>query len=262
MKRELLEHNDRAEPKDRGNTIETFLRQHKSPDVTEGEVKDVERVIQIISEKFEASLKSYNQEYDRDKLLDLVLATLDEAHGNFNEIFPENKVPWQKFIKGLEANPDYINIVRIEPLDYYQDVGNGMNPTITRASIEAVTEELKKRNPDLADDYLSGDSSRIVRAADAIIQSDLFYYFIDKEMIDQEVGASGHHHVITSMNKLDYIRKGYELPPVFIAKFRGVSEKFDGKQKVILDGTHRALVSAIVKRPQYVAEIDMDKIAQ
>src|SRR3989338_600700 len=248
------------EQQSRGQIIEDFLRQNKSPDVTKEEVEDVDAVIRLIFEKFEAELKSHHQECDADDFLDRILATLDEAHGNFNNIFPENKVLWQEFIKKLEASPDLVHIMRIEPLDYYKDVGNVMDPVVTHASIEAVTEELKRRNPELADDYVSNDPDKILRVAQTIVQSDHFYYFIDKEMIDQEMSSSGHDHIGTSMVKLGYMSRHYELAPTFVAKFKVAAGKFDGKEKVVLDGTHRALVSAIAKRSQYVLEVDMDKI--
>lgn len=114
----------------------------------------------------------------------------------------------------------------------------------------------------MADDYVSGDPDKVLRVAQAIVQSDLFYAFIDKKMIDEELAASGHDHVGTSMVKLDYLSKHYELAPTFVAKFKLASEKFNGKEKVVLDGTHRALVSSIAKRSQYVLEVDMDKIIE
>jgi len=137
-----------------------------------------------------------------------------------------------------------------------------MDAKATGASIEAVTGELKKRNPELAEDYLSGDPEREMRAVEAIIKSDLFYAFIDRETIERELESSGQDHIALTMKQLGQIRNNYALPPAFVAKFREAPDKYNGKQKVILDGTHRALVSAIVKRRQYVIEVDMDQIVK
>jgi len=104
----------------RKESIEKFLRKYKSPDISKEEIETTDRVIQNLSQRLESMLKESGQEFNQNHLLTYLLETLDEAHGNFNAIFPEQKILWKEFVEKIETTPDAMTIKSIEPLEYYQ----------------------------------------------------------------------------------------------------------------------------------------------
>ena len=243
---------------EREEKIIKFFQEHTHANFEFDQTKTIQKIVMMLEQQFQAQLDKYEETVDQEKLLPYLLATLNEGKVNFNGIFDKH-LSWKDYHAGLQKHPPTLQ--RVEPLEYFTNVGNGMDTAAMRDVLDKVAQKLQESDPTLAQNFLSDDVDRRIAAVRSIVQSDVFYEFIDKETIEQKRIEEDYDHVTATMAQLNYLASGHELPPALVMKYGSVPDKFAGKDRFLADGSHRALVSAMVRKPQYVFEIDMNKIA-
>ncbi len=231
-----------------GGSIEfaSTLLERKGVEITQEMIRLVTEKVALIRSKL-VDITGLPIEPDETSYLKVIHNTLDEAHGNFNDIFEDADLTFKDFLKCLDGN---IEVILDDPLHYSINVANGMDVNSATNEINALPDWIRHtKNPQQrameAIKYIEGEA----------------HLGVSEEMFKADL-LQGKNHDDTMIYLLSLIAEGKTLPPAFVAKYSKVSEKYkDTKlEKIILDGTHRMMASAVTKTKQAVIEIDMDKL--
>jgi hypothetical protein len=172
----------------------------------------------------------------------LTLTNFEEPIGNFMQIFLEAEISREELKRKIEL---YGTIKKVAPLEYFVNVGNGMNPQTQKQEIDKIipNEVLDiKHRAEIALKYLESGH----------------HIGISQEQYERDL-QSGKNHDTTMRYFLENILSGKGLEPCVIVETKRASEIFGvGIDKVILDGTHRAVIAATVNMDLEVLEFSAD----
>ncbi len=150
-------------------------------------------------------------------------------------------------MKGLNGN---IEVNLVDPLHYSINVANGMNVNDAANEINILPDPIR---------HTENPQQRALGTIKYI--QDGAHLGVSEKMFKADL-LQGKNHDDTMIYLLTLISDGKTLPPAFVAKYSKVAEQYEDTklEKIILDGTHRMMASAVTKTKQAVIEIDMDQL--
>jgi hypothetical protein len=170
------------------------------------------------------------------------ITNFEEPTGNFVRIFPELGLTREEVRERIELTGTSKSV---KPLEYFKDVGNGMNPNTqlienNKVIPEEITDPIQRAQ--IALEYLSNGN----------------HIGVDEEQYERDL-QSGKNHDDTMRFFLEKILSGQKLEPCVIVITKQAETKFGkGISKVILDGTHRATIASLVNIELEVVEFTID----
>ncbi len=227
------------------------LLKSKNGVIADSDLKNTIIALQLLHKNYLHVLHQEGIEYDQvHNDTTFLIDTFDEAHGNFNRIFPEDSIDFNFFVEILLQGGNTV-IKTVDPLMYFTTVGNGMNVDTTKSQIQTLPQQFHSA-------HTSQDKAKVL--IDYIKQGN--HIGVSQKQYEEDL-AHAKNHDTTMIWMLEQISKGYILTPAFVAIFAKCTKVYgENIDKVILDGTHRAFVCAITKSPLFVIEVDMDAIVK
>lgn len=184
----------------------------------------------------------YTQLMDEAKKPDMPVSNIEEPIGNFVNIFPELNLTRDQVRRKMELT---FTIKEVRPLEYFKDVGNGMN-------IETQQDEIAKIIPNV----LVDQKHRAKMALDYLDKGN--HIGVSNEQYEKDL-AKGKNHDETMRFFLEKILSGEKLEPCVVVTTNLAETKFgNGINKVILDGTHRAVAASLADSTLEVLEFSAD----
>ncbi|MBI2414387.1 hypothetical protein HYV31_00880 [candidate division WWE3 bacterium] len=167
---------------------------------------------------------------------------IEEAFGNFKNIFNQPNLTIEAFLDKLNQTA---HIIQVSPLDYFKNVGNGMNPDVQMVEIEKITPSSKTgpiERAQIAISYIKNGNH--IGVSDEQYAKDL-----DK----------GKNHDATMLWFLEKIISSEPFDPCVVVLSNKANQLYgEGVNKVILDGTHRAVIAALVNQKLSIMEFSVD----
>lgn len=169
------------------------------------------------------------------------ITDLEEPAGNFIRIFPELGLTRDEIKLKIELTGE---IKSVKPLEYFEKVGNGMNP-------KSQVLEISKIIPDETLDPKQ-------RARIALVYLDKGNHIgVSPEQFENDL-KRGKNHDDTMRYFLERVLSDAQLEPCVVAVTKRAETKFgQGINKIILDGTHRAVIAAVLNIDLEVLEFQI-----
>ncbi len=169
-------------------------------------------------------------------------ASLDEVCGNYDAIFKDSTLTREQILEKLVQTAE---VIQVEPLEYFENVGNGMN-------VEAQREEIARAIPATLTDPIE----RARTAIAYIKQGQHIGVSHEQYLKDLERGKD---HDATMIYFLEKVLNDEPTAPSVVVRTSKAKEVFgEGIEKVILDGTHRAAAAAVTGRTLDVLEFSIE----
>ncbi len=257
---QLPSKNEEEPTETRGEYLKDTITKKLGREATEEGVERAGEVAKSLIDKVRAITTEHGATLDKRTLFKSMIDTLDEAHGNFNNMFKNDPLSWDQFLDGL-SDGENVQIKVVKPDEYFVNVGNGLNVEAHRRSIELLQKTLEEKAPDLAKRFLNNNPKVATQALLEILDHPEYVYgILDKEMVEEARGK-GKNHIASTRFQAEQLADGLTLSPPMVAAYQKSEKEFgSGIDKVILDGTHRTLVAAYANQPLYIIEVDMNRI--
>lgn len=177
-----------------------------------------------------------------DKNLNLNLIDLKDAWGNFRYLFQGTRLSFEMFLASVEKTGRQCEV---NPIEYFKNVGQGKH-------ISNVKEEIDKIIP-------STELNPIKRAEIAVnfIEKGNHISVSEKQYMSDVINGKDHDRTMIYFLKKVINSEPFD-PCVVVATPKEFKFLWKDEDKVILDGTDRAIVAVVVKQPLSVLEFSLD----
>lgn len=165
---------------------------------------------------------------------------LQEPYGNFKNIFKLKDFTYKDFLEKVNQTG---KLLEVEIYEYFKDTGNGMNPT-----------KQKEENDKIIDPTTTNTIERAQTALKFLEQGN--HIGVSDEQFQKDL-MHGKNHDETMKYFLNKIIANQELEPCVVVKTEKAKEVFGPNvNKVILDGTHRAVIASLCNFKLNVLEFE------